>query len=95
MATAFIDGEAPDFDRYPGVLTTMSSEVRKNEGESRYELVLDGRVVGVADYQTVGRHLVFPHTEIERPLHGQGLGDQLIKGALDDVRRAGRRLVPS
>lgn len=73
----------------------MTIEVRKNEEASRYELVLDGRVVGVADYRQVGNALVFPHTEITGPLRGQGLGDQLIKGALDDVRRAGRTLVPS
>ncbi len=73
----------------------MTTAVRNNEEASRYELVLDGRVVGVADYRPVDDQLVFPHTEIERPLRGQGLGDQLIKGALDDVRRAGRTLVPS
>lgn len=73
----------------------MPAEVRNNEEQSRYELVLDGRVVGIADYRQLGDELVFPHTEIERPLRGQGLGDQLIKGALDDVRRAGRSLVPS
>jgi predicted GNAT family acetyltransferase len=73
----------------------MAAHVRHNEEQSRYELVLDGRVIGVADYQRVGDHLVFPHTEIERPLRGQGYGDQLIKGALDDVRRVGLTLVPS
>ena len=65
-------------------------------GESgSLELVLEGRVVGIADYRDVGDHLVFPHTEIERALRGQGLGNQLIKGALDDVRRLGRTVVPS
>lgn len=73
----------------------MTTEVRHNEEASRYELVLDGRVIGVADYEEVGEQLVLPHTEIERPLRGQGFGDQLIKGALDDVRRTGRTLVPS
>ena len=73
----------------------MPTEVRKNEERSRYELVLDERVIGIADYRHVGDKLVFPHTEIERPLRGQGLGDQLIKGVLDDVRRSGRTLVPS
>ena len=72
----------------------MPAEVRHNVEASRYELVLEGRVIGVADYRDVGgNHLVFPHTEIERPLRGQGFGDQLIKGALDDVRRIGRTLV--
>lgn len=73
----------------------MANEVRNNEEASRYELVLEGRVVGVADYRDVGDHLVFPHTEIERALRGQGLGNQLIKGALDDVRRLGRTVVPT
>ena len=73
----------------------MTNEIRNNEEASRYELVREGRVVGVADYRDVGDHLVFPHTEIERPLRGQGLGNELIKGALDDVRRLGRTVVPS
>lgn len=73
----------------------MPTEVRHNEERSRYELLLDGRLVGVADYRHVDDKLVFPHTEIERALRGQGLGDQLIKGALDGVRRAGLTLVPS
>jgi predicted GNAT family acetyltransferase len=74
----------------------QTPEVRHNAERSRYELVLDGEVIGIADYEVVDDHrLVFPHTEIVRPLRGQGFGDQLIKGALDDVRRAGRTLVPS
>jgi predicted GNAT family acetyltransferase len=71
----------------------MTTEIRNNETASRYELVLDGRVVGIAEYHDLGDRLLFPHTEIERPLRGQGLGDQLIKGALDDVRRLGRTIV--
>jgi predicted GNAT family acetyltransferase len=73
------------------------TEVRNNEAESRYELLLDGEVVGVAEYRPTGdgSRLVFPHTEIVEPLRGQGLGDRLIRAALDDVRRAGRTLDPS
>ena len=73
------------------------TEVHNNEAESRYELLLDGEVVGVADYRSVGdgTRLVFPHTEIVEPLRGQGLGDRLIRAALDDVRRAGRTITPS
>jgi uncharacterized protein len=79
----------------PGTFSVMRAEVRNNEERSRYELLLDNRVIGVADYRHVDDKLVLPHTEIERPLRGQGFGDQLIKGALDDIRRAGRTLVPS
>jgi predicted GNAT family acetyltransferase len=79
----------------PGTFSLMRAEVHNNEERSRYELLLDDRVIGIADYRHVDDQLVLPHTEIERPLRGQGYGDQLIKGALDDIRRAGRTLVPS
>src|SRR5262245_29165857 len=73
------------------------TEVRDNQTESRYELLLDGEIVGVAEYRPVddGSRLVFPHTEIVEPLRGQGLGDRLIRAALDDVRRTGRTITPS
>lgn len=62
-------------------------EVRNNEERSRYELVIDNNVAGIADYHAVGDVLVFPHTEIDPERRGQGLGDKLIRGALDEVRR--------
>lgn len=72
----------------------MEPEVRKADDRSRYELVIDGEVVGVADYRDTGDALVFPHTEIAQERRGQGLGDILVKGAMDDVRAAGRTVVP-
>ena len=69
-------------------------EVRNNAELSRYELVIDSRVVGVADYAIAGPVVHFPHTEIDPPLRGQGLAATLVKAALDDVRAAGRRVVP-
>ncbi len=65
----------------------MAPDIRHNERLSRYELVLDDRVAGIADYHRDGDTLVFPHTEIDAPLRGRGLGEQLVRGALDDVRQ--------
>lgn len=73
----------------------MDTQVRKAEDRSRYELLLDGRVVGVADYHDTGDALVFPHTEIDRAHRGKGLGEVLVRAALDDVRSQGRTIVPS
>ena len=69
-------------------------DVHHNPDRSRYELLMDGRLVGVADYQPAGDVLVFPHTEIEPPLRGRGLGAELVRGALDDVRRQGKAVDP-
>jgi predicted GNAT family acetyltransferase len=72
----------------------MSLTVRKDEGRSRYELVEDGTVVGVAEYKVQGDTIVFHHTVIDRDRRGQGLGAVLVQGALDDVRRGGRAVIP-
>ena len=72
----------------------MATEVRHNEKRSRYELLIDAQLVGIADYRIAGDTIVFPHTEIDHRLRGQGLGAQLVQGALDDVRGSGRTVVP-
>ncbi len=73
----------------------MNHEVRRNDAEARYELLVDGRLVGIADFQVDGSVVVVPHTEIEPSLRGQGLGAILVKGVLDDIRDAGRTVVPA
>ena len=69
-------------------------EIRHAADSSRYELVVDDRVTGVADYEDTGAALVFFHTEVDPDRQGQGLGSTLVQGALDDVRRSGRAIVP-
>jgi predicted GNAT family acetyltransferase len=73
----------------------MTSAVTKNETASRYELHVDGELVGIADYSERGDVVVIPHSEIDPSRRGQGLGAVLVQGALDDVRTAGRTVVPS
>jgi predicted GNAT family acetyltransferase len=67
--------------------------VRRNAEQSRYELLLDGEVAGIADYEVVGDRIVFPHTEIRASLRNRGLGAELVRGALDDVRSRGHQVV--
>jgi hypothetical protein len=69
-------------------------EVRDNPEKSRYELLEDGKLLGVADYRPMDDKLAFPHTEIVPGRRNQGLGEQLVRGALDDVRRRGATVVP-
>ena len=72
----------------------MRNEVRNNEAASRYELFMDGELVGIADYQVAGDDVVIPHTEIVHSLRGQGFGAVLVRGVLDDLRKSGRGVVP-
>jgi uncharacterized protein len=71
----------------------MAAVVTNNPERSRYELSIDGELVGIADYRHLDGRTVFPHTEIRPPLRGRGLGAELVRGALDDVRGTGRRVV--
>ena len=71
----------------------MAATVQHNRARSRYEISVDDRVVGFADYQQEDDTFVFPHTEIEWSMRGQGLGAELVRYALDDVRRNGGTVV--
>ena len=71
----------------------MGHEVRNNVDRSRYELLIDGRLAAVADYRLAEDEVVFPHTEVEPRLRGRGLGAELVRAALEDVRGTGQRVV--
>ncbi len=72
----------------------MALEVRDDPARSRYELLADGHLVGFTEYDERGGVFVFPHTVITGPEHGAGYGETLVRGALDDARRRGWRIVP-
>lgn len=68
--------------------------VRHDESQQRYVLEVDGKELGVARYQDESGRQVFTHTEVDASLEGQGMGSQLVREALDDARRRGKRIVP-
>jgi predicted GNAT family acetyltransferase len=72
----------------------MGLDVRNNKDRQRYELLSDHTVVGIADYHPDGDVVVFPHTEITPHLRGRGLGEVLVRAALDDVRRLDAKIRP-
>jgi predicted GNAT family acetyltransferase len=72
----------------------VNTEVRDQPGRSRYELLLDGEVIGYVDYLRQGGVWVFTHTEVSADHRSDGLASTLVRGALDDVRRRGNRVVP-
>ncbi len=71
----------------------MALDVVRNEERSRYEITLDGRPVGFADYRQQRDTVVFPHTVIQPSMRGQGVGAELVRRALDDVRAGGSSVV--
>ena len=66
----------------------------KNNAESRsYDAFVDGEFAGSIVYEHAGdRRVVFSHTFVEPRFRGRGVGNALVRGALDDVRAEGLTL---
>jgi predicted GNAT family acetyltransferase len=75
-------------------MPTTTMEVRRDEARSRYELIVDEEILGVCDYAEMGGLVLFPHTEIADEHRGQGLGEVLVHGALEDVRERDQKVLP-
>ena len=76
-------------------MTDVAGELRvaDNPAKHRYEAILDDQVVGVSVNELIDDRIVFHHTEVDSGLEGLGVGSRLAKGALDDVRRRGLKVV--
>ena len=71
----------------------MSVEVRDTPDAKRYELAVDGDVVGELVYRLRSDAVVLVHTEVSPRVEGQGFGSRLVADALADVRSRGLRPV--
>lgn len=69
------------------------SEVRDNEANHQFELIADGHTA-LAAYRFAPGKIIFTHTEVPKELGGRGIGSQLAKGALENVRARGLKVVP-
>jgi predicted GNAT family acetyltransferase len=61
---------------------------------NRYEVRLGGELVGFADYMDRDNQRLFTHTEIDPGVGKRGIGNRLVRFALEDTRESGRRVVP-
>jgi uncharacterized protein len=68
--------------------------VQDNPDEQRYELLVDGSLLGDLQYRRRPDAVALIHTEVSPSLEGRGLGARLVAGALDDIRARGLQVVP-
>jgi predicted GNAT family acetyltransferase len=68
------------------------SEVVNNPAHHRFELVVEGHLAATY-YKIADGVITFIHTEVPEELGGKGVGSKLIKGALDQVRAAGLKVI--
>lgn len=72
----------------------MAADVVDNVERSRFEVHVDGKLAGLADYRLRGATVAFTHTEVAAEFEGQGLAGRMVKHALDASRDTGLRVVP-
>ena len=76
-------------------MSPVSGLVADNSDQSRFELRVDGQLVGWSDYRPAGDSIIVAHTEIGQGCEGQGLGSVLVRGALDHIRASGKTVIPT
>jgi uncharacterized protein len=69
-------------------------EVADAPERERYELSINGEVVGFTAYSARPGLIAFVHTEVDERLQGRGLADRLIRFALEDARTRGLAVLP-
>ncbi|MCK1740840.1 N-acetyltransferase [Bradyrhizobium sp. 139] len=70
----------------------MAASVRDNRDRSRFELDV-GNEIAFANYRLTPAAVIITHTETPRALRGRGIASELVKGALDLIRRDGKKVV--
>ena len=71
-------------------------EVHDHPDESRFEAYVDGQLAGYSAYLLAGTTLTFVHTEVDDAFAGRGVGSDLVRQSLDQLReREGLRVTAS
>lgn len=76
-------------------MTAHNQQITNNTAESRFEITVDGKLAGFADYQDEGNVRNFNHTEVFEEFRGQGLSKPLIKFSLDHARDNDLQILPT
>lgn len=73
---------------------TSRTDIADAPGRSRFEIRVDGDLVGFADYRRRPGRLALTHTEVDDAHQGRGLAARLTRFALDAVREQGLQVNP-
>jgi predicted GNAT family acetyltransferase len=71
----------------------MADTIVDNAEAQRFELKVGGHVA-MACYTLAPGIVTFEHTEVPKELSGQGVGTRLARGALEQARARGLKVVP-
>jgi uncharacterized protein len=66
--------------------------VEDNPARRRFEILIDGSLVGYARYTPRQDRVIFTHTEVDPAYRDKGVGTALARAALDQIRARGDRV---
>ena len=75
-------------------MTTAVIAVHDVPERDRFEVEIDGVLVGFVQYRRRPGTIAFVHTEIDPGYEGAGLAGILVSAALDEARREGAQVLP-
>jgi uncharacterized protein len=73
-------------------LSMAIGSVRDNKVQRRFEMDVDG-ALAFANYRLTPSTFIITHTETPRELRGRGIASELVKGALELIRKDGMKVV--
>ena len=68
--------------------------VRDNPEHNRYEVFVGGALAGHADYHAQPGLITVLHAETDPAFEGRGVGSELVREMLEDIRRRDARVHP-
>lgn len=69
------------------------TQVTNNADHNRFEIHVDGRLAGFSQYDARDGVRDFVHTVVRDEFEGQGIGGKLARGALDQTRADGLKVI--
>jgi uncharacterized protein len=79
-------------NNYHPLAASKMTDIVNNKAHHRYELAVDGHIAA-SYYKIADGVITFIHTEVPPELGGKGVASKLIKGALDQVRAEGLKVI--
>ncbi len=73
------------------------SDINREESDTggRYTYQIDGGPLAELTYSKTGETMIIiDHTDVPNSYRGQGVGEKLVAQVVDDMRAAGKKIIP-
>ena len=72
----------------------MDIALDETETGGRYHTVVDGHASEMTFSKAGATMIIIDHTDVPDALRGQGVGVKLVERAVEDMREAGKKIMP-